>query len=191
MKYSVIGSDGAVYGPCDRETISRWAEENRVTGGSVIILEDGSRVKAAEVFPELFAQTDSREGLNWPGLFLGPFWGISHRLWQGWAALGCWILSGYFLIAFLVKSIGSKFDLFTLSSGMLLYAAFMLAGCWLGIWMLFRGRAAARKARHFAGDKEFREVQGKWERAVAIIIVVYTALVTFNLLQAAVLMISD
>ncbi|MBP5274791.1 MAG: hypothetical protein ILO36_07635 [Abditibacteriota bacterium] len=191
MRYQVIGSDGAVYGPCGMDTIRQWKEEGRVTEGTVIICEDGSRQKAAEVFPGLFDPAAGNEGLNWPGLFLAPFWGISHRLWQGWASLGCWILSVYFLIAYLAKSISSRFDLTALSSGMLLCAVFILAGWWLGIWMLFRGKAAALKARPFKNPQEFAEVQKKWEKAVAVIIVVYVSLVTFNLLQAAVLMISE
>ncbi|MBR4749021.1 MAG: hypothetical protein IK083_05570 [Abditibacteriota bacterium] len=186
MSYSVLGADGAVYGPCSRETLAAWVREGSVTAGSVIICEDGSRSAAGVLFPELFADTD---GLNWPGLFLAPFWGISHRLWQGWACLGCWILSAFFLIVFVFRAVTHEdYALSDFTVGILLYVIFVLAACWLGIYMLFRGKAAARKTRRFRDEQEFRDVQSKWERAVAIIVVVYTSLVTFNLLQSMILM---
>ena len=188
MTYSVLGADGAVYGPCSEETLAAWVREGRVTACTVIICEDGSRAAADRLFPGLFSDTES---LNWPGLFLAPFWGISHRLWQGWAALGCWILSAFFLVAYLVRAVTHEdYGITDFTAGLLLCAIFVLAAYWLGIYMLFRGKAAARKTRRFRDEQEFRAVQSKWERALAIIAVVYTSLVTFNLVQTMIMMLT-
>lgn len=179
MQYSVIGSDGINYGPVGEETIHKWIQEGRVTAKTIIICEDGTKTEAAAVFPMLFARKDS---LNWPGFFLAPFWGISHKLWQGWCVLACWILSVYFLFSFALRMNPSDI-LNNISAGMIYFCIFWLAGSWLSIYLLFRGKEQARKHRSFRDDNHFREVQYKWERACGIIILIYTALATFNVLQ--------
>ena len=47
--YSVVASDGQVYGPVDLGTISGWISEGRVTATTTLLDEFGGRFKAADI----------------------------------------------------------------------------------------------------------------------------------------------
>lgn len=58
--YSVIGSDGQVYGPVDIHTLQRWCQEGRLSPDTNLIDPNDGRVFAARHLPQLsgfFAQS--------------------------------------------------------------------------------------------------------------------------------------
>ena len=144
-KWTMMGSDGNLYGPYTLEELQSFVYQRRINPYTRIYNESGQESSASSILDfgsrntsvppgssyrlnRSYTLPPEAQGLNWGAFFLAPLWSLCHNTWIG---LLC-----------LLPSVG-----------------------WImNFVLLFKGNEWAWQNRHFSSSQEFIEVQRAWAK---------------------------